>query len=288
MGKTNRNPYPEDSRADGDGSENPLDIQPREARKEMKNDEIESRTANLARLFLGLSLTLALFTQNAHAQQPVNSKSGAESYQTLYLTNLTSQNDANDIQTALRNMLPQAKLFYVPSQSAVTIRGTSEDISLAQKMVSDLDRNKKIYRLTYTITETGSGPRVAPQHFSIIVASGSKSDLKQGSKVPLVTGIYTGTEPASQYSQVQYQDVGLEIEASLHASLDGVTVHTKLAESSVAEEKSGVGMQDPVFRQTTLEGTSTLALGKPLVIGSLDIPGTTRHQEVEVVSEALR
>jgi type II secretory pathway component GspD/PulD (secretin) len=254
----------------------------------MKNDEAEKRNANLAKLSLGLTLALALLTQIGHAQQPAESNSSADSYQTIYLTNLTSQHDANDIQTDLRNMLPKAKLFYVPSQSALSIRGSAEDISLAQKIVSDLDHNKKIYRLTYTITDIENGKRAAPQHFSIIVASGSKTDLKQGSKVPIVIGAYAETGPVSQNSQVQYQDVGLEIEASLNTYLDGVRLRTKLAESSVADEKSGVGAQDPIFRQTTFEGTSTLALGKPLVLGSLDIPGATRRQEVEVVAEAVR
>jgi type II secretory pathway component GspD/PulD (secretin) len=254
----------------------------------MKNDEAEKCTANHTKLLLGLTLTLALFTQSVHAQQPADSKSNTAAYQTLYLTNLTGQSDANDIQTALRNMLPEARLFYVPSQSALCIRGTSEDLSLAQKIISDLDRNKKIYRLTYTITNIDNGKRAAPQRFSIIVASGSKTEVKQGSKVPIVIGLYMENSPASQNSQVQYQDVGLAIEASLNTYLDGVRLHTKIAESSVADEKSGVGAQDPIFRQTSLEGTSTLALGKPLVLGSLDIPGTTRRQEVEVVSEAIR
>jgi type II secretory pathway component GspD/PulD (secretin) len=256
--------------------------------EEMKNDEAETSIANDAKLLLGLTMTLALFTQGAYAQQPAESKSGADSYQTVYLSNLTRSNDANDIQTDLRNMLPQAKLYYVPSQGALSIRGSAEDISLAQKIVSDLDRNKKIYRLTYTITDIDNGKRLAPQHFSIIVASGSKTDFKQGSKVPLVTGSYTENGPGSSNSQVQYQDIGLEIEASLNAYLDGVRVGTKIGESSVADEKSGVGAQDPIFRQTTLEGTATLAPGKPLVLGSLDIPGSTRRQEVEVVAEAVR
>jgi len=130
---------------------NPLDIQPREARNEMKNDEAETSKANDAKWLLGL--TLVLFTQGAFAQQPAGANSNAQSYQTLYLTNLTGQSDANDIQTDLRNMLPNSKLFYVPSQSALSIRGTDEDISLARKIVSDLDRNQKIYRLTYTITD---------------------------------------------------------------------------------------------------------------------------------------
>jgi hypothetical protein len=37
-----------------------------------------------------------------------------------------------------------------------------------------------------------------------------------------------------------------------------------------------------------LEGMSTLAQGKPMVLGSLDIPGSTRHEEIEVVSELVR
>jgi hypothetical protein len=251
----------------------------------MKNDEDRKGMANLSKVFLGL-LTLTFVASSAYAQQPNDSRAAAESYQTLYLSNLTGHNDANDIQTDLRNMLPQAKIYYVPSQSALSIRGTAADISLAQKIVSDLDGNKKIYRLTYTITETDGGRRLASQHFSVVVASGSKTDLKQGSKVPIVIGIYDSAR-GPQNSQVQYQDIGFEIEASLNAYLDSVRVHTKIAESSVADEKSGIGVQDPVFRQTMLEGTSTLAPGKPLILGSIDVPGTTRHQEVEVVSELI-
>ena len=59
-------------------------------------------------------------------------------------------------------------------------------------------------------------------------------------------------------------------------------------QSSIAEEKSGVGEQDPIVRQTVLEGSSILAPGKPLTLGSLDIPGSTRRLEVEVVLEAVR
>ena len=70
--------------------------------------------------------------------------------------------------------------------------------------------------------------------------------------------------------------------------LDGVRLRTKIVQAGIAEEKSSVGTEDPIIRQTTLEGTSTLVQGKPLVLGSLDVPGSTRHQEVEVVSELLR
>jgi type II secretory pathway component GspD/PulD (secretin) len=179
-----------------------------------------------------------------------------------------------------------AKLYYVPSQSAISIRGSAEDIALAQKILADLDRTHKIYRLTYTVTETDSGQPSGGQHVTLIVASGGKTEVKQGSKVPIVTGIYPQGEQ-SQHSDVQYQDIGLEIEATVDSYADGVRLRTRIAQSSVADEKSGIGVQDPVFHQTFLDGTATLVPGKPLILGSLDIPGTNRHQQVEVVSEAI-
>jgi type II secretory pathway component GspD/PulD (secretin) len=238
-------------------------------------------------------LLLAPFATHAYAQSPVakladlsSANEKPSSYKTFYLSNLTRQQDAEEIQTDLRNMLPAAKLYYVPSQSALSVRGSAEDIALAQKMLADLDRPRKAYRLTYTVTETGSGQTNGGQHVTLIVTSGDTTDFKQGSKLPIVTGIYPqGEQP--QHSDVQYQDVGLEIEATLNGYADGVHLRSKIAQSNVSDEKSSIGVEDPVFHQTTLEGTATLVPGKPLILGSLDIPGTNRHQQVEVVSEAI-
>jgi type II secretory pathway component GspD/PulD (secretin) len=235
---------------------------------------------------LGITLAIACSGMCAVAQpQTADAKSTPVIYQTLYLTNLTQQNDAIELVTDLRNMLPNAKLYYVPSQSAFSIRASAEEIALAQKILADLDKTKKIYRLTYTMTEKDGSRTIGVQHFSIIVASGSRTDFKQGSRVPIGVG---SRSSASSNLDVQYLDVGQEIDASLDGYLDGVRLRTKVVQSSIAEDKSGVGTQDPVIRQTTLEGTSTLVQGKSLVLGSLDIPGSTRHQEVEVLSELVR
>ena len=103
--------------------------------------------------------------------------------------------------------------------------------------------------------------------------------------------VVTGTIDAARATpgtQVQYVDVGLSIEASVDGYADGLRLRTKVEQSSLAEEKSGMGAQDPVIRQTVLEGTSTLALGKPLVLGSMDLPGSTRKQDIEVVAELVK
>ena len=141
----------------------------------------------------------------------------------------------------------------------------------------------KTYRLTYTLTETEGGKRVGTQHFAMIVVSGRKTVLKQGNRVPLVTGSVSTSGGAQ--TQVQYLDIGLNIDASIEESADGVKLNTQVEQSSIAEGKSGVGTQDPIVRQAKLEGTSILTAGTPLILGSMDIPSTARRLDIEVVME---
>lgn len=63
-----------------------------------------------------------------------------QAVQTFYLTNVSQQNDLNDIQTALRNVFTSAKLYGVPSQNAIIMRGTPDELLLAQKLINDLDK----------------------------------------------------------------------------------------------------------------------------------------------------
>ncbi len=209
-------------------------------------EAIRNRAVPLAAILL----LLAPLAPHAYAQSPAakladlsSANEQPPSYKTFYLTNLIRPHDADDIQTDLRNMLPAAKLYYVPAQSALSIRGSAEDIALAQKILADLDHPRKAYRLTYTITETGSGQPDSGQHVTLIVTSGGTTDFKQGSKVPIVIGVDTqGQQPPR--SDVQYMDIGLEIEATLNG-YDGVHLRSKIAQSSVADEKSGVGTARP-------------------------------------------
>jgi type II secretory pathway component GspD/PulD (secretin) len=253
----------------------------------LNNQKKINWTSYPAKAIVGIALAMASSGISAVAQTPApDAKAGPEIYQTLYLTNLTQENDANELVTDLRNMMVNAKLYYVPSQGAISLRGTAEEIALAQKIISDLDKTKKIYRLTYTMTEKDGGKTIGVQHFSIIVASGSKTDFKQGSRVPVE--VSKSSTSGGSATEMQYLDVGQEIDASLDGYLDGARLRSRVVQSSIVEDKSGVSSQLPVIRQTTLEGTSTLLQGKPLVLGSVDVPGSTRHQEVEVVSELVR
>ena len=60
--------------------------------------------------------------------------------QTFYLTNAWQQNDLNDVQTALRNVMPNAKVYGVQSQNAIVMRATPDELLLAQQLIDDLDK----------------------------------------------------------------------------------------------------------------------------------------------------
>ena len=251
-----------------------------------------ARRMTCARRVAGMVLagTLLAMANGAYAQandsKAVETKSG-DDYQTFYLANVTRQNDANDLQTAVRNMVPSAKVYYVESLGALTVRGSAADVQLVQRLIADLDRTRKVYRLSYTITESDGGKAGQAQHFALIVAAANKSVFKQGNKVPIVTGT-VGAGSKAPEQQVQYLDVGLSVEAQLEGFQDGVRLKTKVEESAVAEEKSSIGVQDPVVRQTVLEATSALTPGKPVVLGTMQMPNSTRQVEIAVTAEAVK
>jgi type II secretory pathway component GspD/PulD (secretin) len=262
---------------------------------------------NSVRLLAGVALGLMLFAPGVRAQtpsadskppegKPSETKIPPETYQTFYLANLAQQNDLNDIQTDLRNMFPKARLYAISSQNAISMRGTPEDVQLAQKMISDLDRPRKTYRLTYTITETEGGTRTGTRQLNFVLTPAMKTSLRKGIKVPVFTG-ETSAESKTQSTpvqyvgaQVKYQDVGLFVQATADEIQNGARLRlwSRVSQSSLAEDKSGLGAQDPIIDETVLEGISTLVLGKPLSLGSFDLPGSARKQQIEVVLELVQ
>ena len=107
---------------------------------------IVDRGQKRARMFAGLLMGAMLSALCAGAQaqsadakpaesKPADTRSLGDSTETLYLHNATQQNDLNDIQTALRNMLPKAKIYGTPSQNSITLRANAEDMQLAHKIV---------------------------------------------------------------------------------------------------------------------------------------------------------
>lgn len=236
------------------------------------------------RTILGVFAVSLLGGVSAWAQAaPATDKPANWTTETYYFANVGQQQEMNELITALRNLVdPKDRLTLVPSQNAIVMSGPPDQLALAKKTLGDLDRPRKTYRLTYTVRDIDDNKQVGIQHFSLIVVSGAKTTLKSGSKVPIATGSTTTSNTNETNTQFTYVDIGLSIDASLDESASGVRLRTRLERSSVAEEKSMGGIQEPLIRSTVLEGTSILTQGKQVSLGSIDIPGSTRHLELEV------
>jgi general secretion pathway protein D len=61
---------------------------------------------------------------------------------TFYLTNLSMPNELQDLVNILRTLLDTQRLQQFPSQQAIVVRGTPDQIVMAQKLIEDLDKSK--------------------------------------------------------------------------------------------------------------------------------------------------
>lgn len=194
----------------------------------------------------------------------------------------SSADYSNSIVNAVRWMLDNScRVLLVPEGNTMLVRCTPEQLLVADRIVHDTDIGKPNYKLTYTITESEAGKLLGVQHFTLDVLPGARTTLKNGSRVPAVTG----SVGAGAQTQFTYLDVGLNFDVTLEQGDNGLRLKSKVEQSASNEEKTMSGFTEPVIRQMVLEGSATLVVGKPLLLGSLDIAGSTRHSEVEVLLE---
>ncbi len=61
---------------------------------------------------------------------------------TFYLGNVSAPTDLQDVVNAIRTILEVQRIQQIPSQNAIVVRGTPDQLALAQKMIDDIDKSK--------------------------------------------------------------------------------------------------------------------------------------------------
>ena len=168
------------------------------------------------------------------------------------------------------------------------LRCDEAQLLLADQIVHELDKPKPNYRLTYTVVESENGKRIGVQHFAMAMIPGARTTLKDGSKVPVATGSYNSGGTSGAQTQFTYLDVGLNFDATLTEGAGGLLLKSNVEQSASAEDRTIAGVTEPIIRQAVLAGSSTLQVGKPLTLGSLDVAASTRHLDVEVLLELVK
>jgi general secretion pathway protein D len=192
-----------------------------------------------------------------------------QAVQTFYLSNAWQQNDLNDVQTALRNVLPNAKVYGVASQNAIVMRGTPDELLLAQKLINDLDKPRSEVVVDFGVLEVA-------KHWERnlgIAWPGSISVSLQNPTTTSTTGGTTGNPSSS--STTTTGNLTLNNLANLNSNNFVVTMGAATLNLLLTDNNTQI-LQDPRVRATDGQ-KATLTIGSkiPIATGSYQTGAAT-------------
>lgn len=138
-----------------------------------------------------------------------------------------------------------------------------------------------LYKVELNVRDGADRNAASDRRYTLLVNDSQKGIIKVGSKSPVATGSTTaGNAPVTQFT---YLDVGVNIECTVHAVGDRALMHGSLDLSSIATESTPPigGVRNPTIRQTKVDLDTSVELGKPTVVASIDDPLSARTLQVE-------
>ncbi|HEY0784626.1 MAG TPA: cohesin domain-containing protein [Acidobacteriaceae bacterium] len=182
-----------------------------------------------------------------------------EAVQTFYLTNVAQQNDLNDIQTALRNVFTTAKLYGVPSQNAIIMRGTPDELLLAEKLINDLDKARAEVVVDVAVMEVS---RTLERTIGIQLPQTGGVSF-QSSNANATTA---GSTPAAGGSNTSTTGLTLNSLAHLNSSNFAVTIGSAAVNLLLSDTNTKI-LQNPRLRASDNQ-KSSLKIGERLPVAT--------------------
>jgi general secretion pathway protein D len=186
-----------------------------------------------------------------------------QAVQTFYLTNAWQQNDLTDVQTAIRNVLPNSHAYGVASQNAIVMRGTPDELLLAQKLVNDLDKARPEVVVDIAVLEVSKAWERTlgiawPQSASVAL----QSPTATSSTCP------TGSTTCTAGSTTSSSTPTLYNLAHLNSNDFAVTIGTATANALLTDSNTKT-LQNPRIRSTDGQ-KATMKIGSriPIATGS--------------------
>jgi len=180
---------------------------------------------------------------------------------TFYLGNVSGPTDLQDIVNAIRTVLEVQRIQQIPSQSAIVIKGTPDQLALASKMIDDIDKSKPEVIVDVWVAQVrrdklrnlGITP---PQNLTVAL---------QGTNT--TTGTGTGTTTTTSGGGLNFNDL-----QHLNSTNYAVTIDPLKAVAILSDTDSKI-MQNPKIRATDNEkATLTIADKIPIATGSFGTP----------------
>jgi general secretion pathway protein D len=199
--------------------------------------------------------------------------------QTFYLSNASQQADATEILTAIRNLLdPSVKVYLVPSQNAIVMRATPDQLLLAQKLLNDLDRAKPEVVVDVAILEANRD-KLRNLGITLPQSIGLTPQVANATTTSSSSTTTTGTTTTATTS------LTLNNLAHLNANNFGVTVSGGTLNALLTDADTRV-LQNPKVRATDGQ-RATLTIGSkiPVATGSYNAGVSTGVASIGVQTQ---
>jgi general secretion pathway protein D len=177
---------------------------------------------------------------------------------TFYLGNVSTPTDLQDIVNAIRTVLEVQRIQQIPSQNAIVIKGTPDQLALASKMIDDIDKSKPEVIVDVVVAQVN---RDKLRNLGITPPQNATVAL-QGTTASTTSGGTTTTGSSLNFNDLQH----------LNSTNYAVTIDSLKAVALFSDADTKI-MQSPRIRATDNEkATLTVADKIPIATGSFGTP----------------
>jgi len=186
-----------------------------------------------------------------------------QAVQTFYLSNAWQQNDLTDVQTAIRNVLTNVKVYGVASQNAIVCKGTPDELLLAQKLINDLDKARAEVVVDIAVLEVS-------KNWERTLGIAWPSSVGIALQPPTSSSTTSGSSSTSTTTSPTLYDL-----AHLKASNFAVTIGSATANLLLTDSNTKI-LQNPRIRATDAQ-KATMKIGEriPIATGSYQTGAAT-------------
>src|SRR5579863_5789756 len=186
---------------------------------------------------------------------------------TFYLSNLSQATELQDVVNAIRAVLDVQRVQQLLSQNALVVRGTPDQIALAQKLVEDLDKARPEVIVDIAVMEVSKD-----KSRTLGLSPPTSASIALQSNLNNSTTSTTTTTPGASSSTPGQEGINLNSLANINATNFQVTIPSANLSTLMADSSTKL-IQNPQVR--ALDGQkATLKIGErvPVATGSFQ-PG---------------
>jgi general secretion pathway protein D len=187
---------------------------------------------------------------------------------TFYLGNVSTPTDLQDIVNAIRTVLEVQKIQQIPSQNAIVIKGTPDQLALAQKMVDDIDKAKPEVIIDVIVAQVR---RDKLRQMGILPPQNASVTLQAPNTVTPTTST-TGSGTGTTTTQTTTPNLNFNNIQHLNSTSYAVTIDPVKAQLLFNDTDAKI-LQSPRIRATNGEkATLKIADRIPIATGSFGTP----------------